>query len=312
MAIGRAAGYPDLTYDDVSKLIPILFASTAREKLYDATYLTNITNQNVIGASEIKQMGDRIIINTTPDVPIHTYNKGELLNVDYLESAAVEMTIDFALQFNFAVDEIDLKQVKIKDWINRYAEDANKQMKITIETAVLAGIAGDMASTNQGLTAGANSDIVLGTSGSALTLTKANVLSKIIQCGQVLTESNVPRDENWFMLIPPAMATVLQDSDLKNASMMGDASSVLRNKGLLGEIANFKLYVTNLLPLSSSKYTIYFGHKMALWFVSQYTSVKMYEPERSFAKAMKGLNVYGYGVLQPTALGQMVCTISYS
>jgi hypothetical protein len=32
MGIGSSAGYPDLSYDDVSKMIPILFASTAREK----------------------------------------------------------------------------------------------------------------------------------------------------------------------------------------------------------------------------------------------------------------------------------------
>ncbi len=276
--------------------------------------MPDITNQNILGAAEIKQMGDRIWINTVPDVPINTYTKGELLNVDYLESPALELSVDFAYQFNFAVDEIDLKQVKIKDWISRYADDANKQMKIKIETDVFAGIYGLADSHNAGLTAGKISgDINLGTTSAPVTLTKSNVLSKIIQCGQCLGEQNIPKDGNWFMLIPEGMSTILQDSDLKNVSMTGDSSSVMRNKGLLGEISRFKLYETNLLPITATgKFHIIFGHKMAIWFVSQYTKVKMYEPERSFAQAMKGLNVFGYGVLQPTALGQMVATISYS
>jgi hypothetical protein len=314
MPVGNASGYPNYAYEGLSKLIPILWAADAREKFYASTCLPDITNQNILGAAEIKNMGDRIWINTVPDVPINDYVRGELLNVDYLESPAIEMTVDYAKQFNFAVDEIDLKQVKIKDWISRYAEDANKQMKIHIETKVLAGIYGGVDAANTGLTAGKiSANINLGTVASPLTLTKSNVLSKIIQCSQVLGEQNIPKDGQWWMVIPEAMSTVLQDSDLKNVSMTGDSSSVMRNKGLLGEISRFKLYESNLLPMESDgSYHILFGHRMAIWFVSQYTKVKMYEPERGFAQAMKGLNVYGYGVLQPTAMGQMVASISYS
>lgn len=315
MGVNRAAGYPDLSYDGVSKLIPILFAADAREKFYASTCLPDISNQNILGASEIKNMGDRIEIATVPDVPIHDYAKGDLLNVDYLESPVVEMTVDYAKSFNFAVDEIDLKQVKIKNWISRYANDANKQMKITIETAVLGGIYGDAHASNVGATAGAISgDINLGITGTPITITKSNVITKILQCSQVLGEQNIPKDDQWWMVIPEAMAACLKDSDLKNASMTGDASSPLRNKGLLGEIDRFKIFVSNLLTIdsSTSDYHILFGHRSAIWFVSQYTKVKMYEPERGFAQAMKGLNVYGYGVLQPTALGEMVANISLS
>lgn len=315
MGVARAAGYPDLSSDGLSKLIPILWAAEAREKFYAATFLTDVSNQNVIGAADIKNMGDRIKINTIPDVPIHDYQKGELLNVDYLESPAVEMTVDYAKSFNFAVDEIDLKQVKIKDWISKYAGDANKQMKIAIETQVLASIYADVDSHNAGATAGVISgNINLGTSAAPLTLTKSNVVSTVLQMAQVLGEQNVPKDDGWWVAIPEALATCFKDSDLKNASLTGDASSILRNKGLLGQLDRFNIYTTNLLAkdTGTSNYHILFGHKSAIWFVSQYAKVKMYEPERGFSQAMKGLNVYGFGVLQGIALGECVANISLS
>ncbi|MDP2366560.1 MAG: hypothetical protein Q8M94_22625, partial [Ignavibacteria bacterium] len=66
--------------------------------------------------TDVKAMGDKVIVPTIPDVPVHDYKKGELFVADYLESPAIEMTVDKAKRFNFAVDEIDLKQMKIKDW----------------------------------------------------------------------------------------------------------------------------------------------------------------------------------------------------
>src|SRR5208282_2827602 len=117
--MGLAPGYPDYSFEGISKLIPILFASDAREKFYATTCLPDITMENIVGAADIKQMGDRIYIPTVPDVPIKNYIKGELLDVDYLESPAVEMTVDNAFSFNFGVDEIDLKQEKIKNWVSR-------------------------------------------------------------------------------------------------------------------------------------------------------------------------------------------------
>ena len=315
MPVPRAAGYPDLSYDGLSKLIPILWASDAREKFYAATCLPDISNQNILGAADVKAMGDRIYINTVPDVPIHDYQKGELLNVDYLESPSVEMTVDYAKSFNFAVDEIDLKQVKIKDWISRYANDANKQMKIKIETHVFGNIYTGVDAYNAGLTAGKISqNLNFGATGSPITITKSNVIEVILQMAQALGEQNIPKDDQWWIVGPESLATCLKDSDLKNASMTGDASSILRNKGLIGEIDRFKIYTSNLLTVDSGTqdYHILFGHRMAIWFVSQYTKVKMYEPERGFAQAMKGLNVYGFGVLQPTAMGQVVANISLS
>src|SRR5208337_1188513 len=109
-------GYPNYTVDGINNLIPELFASEAREKFYASTCLNQICYTNVIGASELKQQGDRIIIPTVGNVTVKRYSKGQPIEREFVESPSIEMTVDEAAYFNFAVDKIDLKQFKIKNW----------------------------------------------------------------------------------------------------------------------------------------------------------------------------------------------------
>jgi hypothetical protein len=159
---------------------------------------------------------------------------------------------------------------------------------------------------NQGSTGGRiDTALNLGISGSPKLLTANNVLDFLIDCGQVLDEQNIPETERYIIL--PAWATALiKKSDLKDASLTGDSESTLRN-GRVGRIDRFTLYNSNLLySAADGNYTAYdiiFGHKMGCQFVTQLTKVETYRPENTFADAMKGLNVYGYGCLQTVALG---------
>ncbi|MDP2366561.1 MAG: hypothetical protein Q8M94_22630 [Ignavibacteria bacterium] len=52
MSVERAAGYADYSDAGLNKLIPILWAAQAREKLNAQLFLPEITNANVIGASK--------------------------------------------------------------------------------------------------------------------------------------------------------------------------------------------------------------------------------------------------------------------
>lgn len=305
-SVGRAAGYPDYTEAGLNKLIPVLFSGEAREKFYERTCLSEISNTDFTG--EIKNMGDKVIIPTEPDVTINEdYKKGQLLDIEYLESAAIEYTVDYAASFNFAVDDIDLKQFKIKDWISRYAGNAAKRVKISIERKLFSLAYADADSTNQGNTAGKlDGALAFGATGTPATITKTNCTDFIVELGQALDENDIPEDDRWIV-IPAWMASRLKQSELKDASMMGDGSSRLLN-GRIGQIDRFLVYSSNLLAkdAGTSDYHVLFGHKSALSFVSQFVKTDKYRPERAFADAMKGLNVWGFKVLQPTGLGQAV------
>ena len=57
------------------------------------------------------------------------------------------------------------------------------------------------------------------------------------------------------MIIDPATAAIIKNSDLKQAYLTGDAESPLRN-GNIGMIDRFTVYVSNNLPTSGSVTTV--------------------------------------------------------
>lgn len=303
--VGRAAGYPDYTADGLNKLIPTLFAGEARENLYARTCLTDITNTDFAG--EIKNLGDRVEIPTDPYITISNYKKGQLLNVEYLESDAITYSVDHAKSFNFAVDDVDQKQFKIKDWVSRYGGIAARDMKTAIETHFLSLVYADADTTTSGATAGADANIDLGVTGTPVPLTASNVTDYIADCAQVLTDNNVPEEDRW-MVIPSFVQTLLMKSEYKDAAAMGTDQSAMLKKRTVAPIHGFTMYVSTLLAkdTGTANYHMPFGQKMATSFVSQFVKVEKYRPERAFSDAMKGLNVYGFKTIQDKALGHGV------
>ena len=104
-----------------------------------------------------------------------------------------------------------------------------------------------------------------------------------------------------FAIIPPVLANRIKKSDLKDASLTGDGTSVVRN-GRLGMIDRFTLYVSNNLPRTGAELTIFAGTKDAVSFASQLTKLETLRSTATFGDIVRGLNVYGFRVTQPQAL----------
>jgi hypothetical protein len=182
-------------------------------------------------------------------------------------------------------------------------------MKIKIDQRVLTDILPSISSSNKGASAGRISgNIDLGTSGSAIAITKSNVLEYIVDMGTVLDEANCPESER-FLIIPAKMAGFIKKSDLKDASITGDSVSVLRN-GRLGMIDRFTVYVSHNLSVTSGKFSIISGHKMGFTFASQMTEMESLRAESTFGNVIRGLQVYGYQVVKPEALAQGIVTLA--
>ena len=302
MAVGRVPGTPDYTYDGTNKNIPILFAGKTLEKFYASTMLSNIASTDYVG--EVSQKGDKVIIRTVPTVTIKDYVKNQKLDLEQPESPSVEFTVDYAKYYNFALDDIDIKQMDM-NMMDKWSGDAAQQLKIAIETHLFNTIYTLADTYNAGATAGKISqNINLGTAIAPVTLTKTNVLDYLIDFNQVLTEQNIPETDRWVIL-PAWAVSMIKKSDLKDASLTGDSSSTLRT-GQIGSIDGLTIYKSNLTLKSASNYYVHFGHKSALVFVNQLTKTELYRPQDTFANAMKGLNVYGFDVIQPTAFGTAV------
>ncbi len=309
MPVGRATGYPDYGFGvDKPAYIPILFAGKLLEKFYDASTVAAISTTDYVG--EIQNQGDTVYIRTRPSVTIKNYVKGGTLELEYPESPAIEFTVDRAKYYNFALDDIDIKEMgKSIDYLEEFAADASEQLKIVYDTEVLGTVYTQVAAQNKGANAGRISgNINLGATGAPLAVSKTNILDVIVDCGVVLDEQNAPQ-ENRYIVFPPAIAGMLKKSDLRNASITGDSVSPLRN-GYIGNIDRFEIYISNLLSKVTSgddagTYNIIFGQKKALVFVMQLTKNETYRPQNTFAEAMKGLAVYGFKVIQPTLMGHL-------
>jgi hypothetical protein len=295
--------------------IPEIWSGKLVEKFYDATVLAAISNTDYEG--EIKNHGDKVKIRTKPTITIRTYLADGELNVDRPAGNVVELNIDKGKYFNLALDDVMRVQSDL-NIMDMWSADASEQFKISVDTEVLSAIKGTMAAANRGATAGRISgNINLGVTGTPLAIVprspaagQVEVVDAILRMGQVLDEQNIPETGRW-LVIPAWMAKAVKESELRQAYLSGDSTTMLRN-GRLGMIDRFTLYVSNLLPagvaggLAAGETAIYAGHSHGLTFASQFTNVETIRSERSFSNLLRGLQVYGYKMVDGVAVSQAI------
>ena len=249
---------------------------------------------------DIASQGDKVIIRTTPTITIRDYAKGGTLQTERPEPETKELTIDKGKYWQLVADDVDKFQSDY-NYIDDWTRDASEQLKITIDSQVLGTIYADADASNSGNTAGAiSSGYNLGSSGTPFTLDKTNILDYIINLGSVLDEQNVPESDRWVVL-PVWACGMVKQSDLKDASLSGDNTSIMRN-GRLGMIDRFMIYRSNLLDVSGGVTNIIAGHKSGLTFASQMLNSETLRAESTFGTLVRGLQVYGYSVIKPEAI----------
>ena len=280
------------------KFIPEVWSGKLVAKFYDATVFGAIANTDYEG--EVSAEGDKVIIRTTPNIVIRDYVKGQTLVSETPEGDKLELLIDKAKYFQFRVDDVDEYQGDINR-MEAWSADAAEQMKVNIDTGILGTIYADVAAANKGTAAGKRTaSYNLGTTGAAIQLAKTTILDYIVDLGSVADEQNWPETDRWLVL-PTWAAGLLKKSDLRDAHMMGDQTSVLRN-GHIGRIDRWNLYTSNNVAKvadTGDKFHILAGHKSALTFASQMVKMETLKSETTFGHIVRGLNVFGYKVVKP-------------
>ena len=304
MSFPVAGGRPNYS----GNFIPEIWSGKLIENFYDATVLAAISNTDYEG--EIRNMGDTVNIRTTPEITIRDYVKGQTLTVENPDKPKLQLVIDKGEYFACVEDDVDKVQSDI-NLMDTWSKDASERMKIKIDQRVLTDLLPGIAATNKGATAGEQSaSFNLGTTGAPLTVSKdgaggtTSVVDLVVDMGTVLDEANAPEADR-FLVIPAKMAGLVKKSELKDASLTGDGTSVVRN-GRLGMIDRFTIYVSHNLYVDSGKYSIIAGHKMGFTFASQMTEMESLRSESTFGNIIRGLQVYGYKVVKPEALSQAV------
>ena len=263
--------------------IPEVFSKKLQAKFYAQTVLSEVTTNEYEG--EISGLGNKVNIRTVPAVTVADYT-GSLSYAD-VTSSTIELDINKAKSYAFKVDDILRMQADI-DFMNEAAQDAAQNMKIAIEQDVFANVAAGSSLT----------DIT----STPADITSSTVLGHILSAGEQLDDNNIP-EEGRFMIVNPAVATLIKQSELRQAYLTGDSVSPLRN-GFIGKIDRFNMYVSNNLSTTSGVTSGLYGHPKAIAYASQMTNTETVRLESSFGDGVRGLSVYGYKVILPTAIGE--------
>ena len=307
--------------------IPAVWSAKLNAKFYAASVYGDIANTDWQG--EISSMGDKVIINTAPDITVSNYTVGSSVNYQVPVPNAQELLIDKGKYFAFQINDVLEFQAK-PNLLDMFSTDAAEQMRVAVDSTVLYNTFSGAAAANKGATAGVKSGSYnLGTDLAPVALTASNVLQKILEMASVLDEQNVPQSDRW-LLIDPFTRSLLMQSNLAQAQFMGDDKSPVRN-GLIGMIDRFKVYVTNQLPKAVAgtatpwlsgdgsensitstsnlkRRVIIAGHKSAITFASQITKMETVRNTSDFGDYIRSLNVYGYKVVKAEAMTVLVAS----
>lgn len=301
------------------KFIPQMWASKLNAKFYKATVFGEIANTNWEG--DIKNQGDKVVINNVPTISIRNHTVGVALTYDVPTPSTVDLNVDKGKYFAFEVDDVMEYQSQPK-LMDVFSDDAAMQMKISIDSTTIFNTFSLAAAANKGATAGVNSGAYnLGTDVAPVALTSTNVLSVLTSLAGVLDEQNVPETER-FLLIDPGTRQLLMSSNLAQAQFMGDATSMVRN-GKIGMIDRFTVYVSNNLPKAAAgvnftsgdgseggtvaagtlkRRAIIAGHKSGIAWAAQMSKLENVRNQNAFGDLVRGLNIYGYSVVKPESL----------
>lgn len=302
-----------------SGFIPEIWSGKLVEKFYASTVLAAISNTDYEG--EIKNQGDRVKIRTKPTVTIRDYKADGLLGLDRPQGGTVELYIGNGKYFSLALDDVMEIQSDL-NVLSMWSDDAAQQLKIVVDQDVLGGIVNQMAAANQGTAAGViTASLNLGVKGTPVTVVGRNagsgqveLIDLLLRGGQALDEQNIPEVGRWAVM-PAWAGRMIKQSELRQAYLSGDSVTMLRN-GRLGMIDRFTIYISNLLPnntsdstnFASGEWPIYMGHAHGLTFASQISKVETLRSELTFSQILRGLQVYGYQIVDGKALVQAQVT----
>ena len=310
-----------------SGFIPEIWSGKLIEKFYASTVLAAISNTDYEG--EIKNKGDRVKIRTKPTITINNYDADQLLALERPLGGTVELYIGNGKYFSLILDDVMEIQSDL-NLLSMWSDDAAQQLKITVDRDVLQGLVSGAVAQNRGNTAGVLTGTVnlgakTGSGSGPLSVVSKNpgagdveLLDVLMRMGQVLDEQNIPEVGRWVVM-PAWAGRMIKQSELRQAYLSGDSVSMLRN-GRLGMVDRFTIYISNLLPsytgapygspvvagdtsdFASGEWPIFAGHAHGLTFASQISKVETLRSELTFGQILRGLQVYGYKVVDGKAL----------
>jgi len=275
-----------------SNYIPEIFSKKLLARFREKTILESVTNTDYQG--EIAGQGSKVIIRHAPEVAVSDYT-GADLSYGLLGDGVTELVIDRAKVYSFRDEDIDAAQRDVKNFISEATREAADSMRIDVERDVFASIY-----------ASAGLQMNNGTANTAITLTKNDVIDLIVDTNVRFDEQNMP-SEGRFIVLPAWACGLIRKSDLKDASITGDGTGIIRS-GSVGMVDGTTIYSSNTLTTADGGVHALAGHRAATSFASQFVKNEKIRLEKRFGDAYRGLKVYGFKVVRPEFLIDVLIT----
>lgn len=294
-----------------SNFSPTIFSQRVLNFFRTASVVEGITNNDYYG--ELGSYGDTVRIILEPTINVSAYTRGATVTSQALTDNEITLEISQANRFQFQVDDIEMKLSHV-NWESLATGSATYALKNAYDKEVLTFMAAG-AKANQYLgDTGANGTIELfATQATAIAAPitvgfgagQVDPLNLLSRLALVLDEAEVP-EEGRYVVVSPRFMEMLARTDSKLLSTdYNQGEGGLRNGlAMSGKLRGFSVYKTNNLPkhTSGAGDLIIAGHMSAVATVSSIDKVEKIRSESTFADIVRGLHVYGRGVVRPESL----------
>lgn len=300
---------------------PTLFSQRVLNFFRTASVVEGITNNDYYG--ELGSYGDTVRVILEPEITVSAYTRGQTVTSEALADNEITLEISQANKFQFQVDDIEMKLSHV-NWESLATGSATYALKNAYDKEVLAYMA-DSAQADSYLADSATADgridqvadqataiaapISLGFGGGA----EVDPLNLLSRMSLVLDENEVP-EEGRYVVVSPRFMEILARTDSKLLSSDYNQGEGGLKNGLVmtGKLRGFSIYKTNNAPkhTSGAGDLIVAGHMSAVATVSSIDKVEKIRSETTFADIVRGLHVYGRGVVRPESL--VVAAVTYA
>lgn len=300
---------------------PTIFSQRVLNFFRTSSVVEGITNNDYYG--ELGSYGDTVRVILEPEITVSAYTRGQTVTSEALADNEITLEISQANKFQFQVDDIEDKMSHV-NWESLSTGSATYALKNAYDKEVLTFMAAGAKATHylaDSATADGTIDqvadqataiaapISLGFGGGA-EVDPLNLLSKL---SLVLDEAEVP-EEGRYVVVSPRFMEILARTDSKLLSSDYNQGEGGLKNGLVmtGKLRGFSIYKTNNAPKHSSGAgdLIVAGHMSAVATVSSIDKVEKIRSETTFADIIRGLHVYGRGVVRPESLA--VAAVTYA
>ena len=322
---------------------PAIFSQKVLMFFRTASIVEGITNTDYFG--ELASYGDVVRVIKEPRITVSAYTRGATNVSQALDDDEITLEISKANYFDFKVDDIEDKLSHV-NWQSLATGSATYALKNSYDREVLeymstqcdiANIA-NVGATIQGAASIAIAHGEAQETASVITLGfgagQTDPLNLLSLLSRKLTEADIPEEGRWVVVSPRFVELLsLTDSKLMSSDY-NEGTGGLRN-GLvqMQKIRGFSLYSTNNAPSyltdtvgatgaapnddtvitggddsgAVSGDVIMAGHMCSTATASAIDKSEVIRSETTFADIVRGLHVYGRGVMYPEALTVAYC-----